>query len=319
MGAVTTKEFTWTNAEEPHAVRRKAILDKHPEVQKLFGVEWRTCPIVLAIVILQLAIAYALRDASWGVILFLAYAVGGTLNHTLQLATHELAHNLAFHAEWKNRLLSIVANIATTLPTAITFMRYHKEHHNFQGYDAVDTDIPSVWEVRMYTNSFLKVLWVIFQPFFYAIRPLLVKRKSWVLWEVIDAVIVYVSDILILYTMGTTAFAYLLLGTFLGLGLHPTAGHFIGEHYEFVQGVETYSYYGCLNWVNFNVGYHNEHHDFPRVPWSKLPEVRKLAPEFYDHLPSHDSYIKVIWRYITDPTIGPAARIKRKKQMGKTE
>ena len=43
--------------------------------------------------------------------------------------------------------------------------------------------------------------------------------------------------------------------------------------------------------------------------------MRKIAPEFYDELPHHDSWTQVLWDFIFDPAIGPYARIKRKQKL----
>ena len=44
-------------------------------------------------------------------------------------------------------------------------------------------------------------------------------------------------------------------------------------------------------------------------------EVRKIAPEYYDNLPHHTSWTKVLYDFIMDPAIGPYARIKRNNSL----
>lgn len=70
-----------------------------------------------------------------------------------------------------------------------------------------------------------------------------------------------------------------------------------------MQGQETYSYYGPLNALTYNVGYHNEHHDFPQIPHSKLYRLRQIAPEFYNTLAWHTSWCWIIWTFLTDPEV----------------
>jgi len=225
---------------------------------------------------------------------------------------HEISHNLGFAKPVHNRLLGVYANLATVIPHFSMFQKYHMEHHQYQGVDGIDSDIPSVWEGKVFTNSFMKVLWVFLQPAFYITRPLCMKPKNPGFWEMVNWMAVILVDIAVYQTIGGKSLMYLFLSIYLGCGIHPVAGHFIAEHYVFVKGQETYSYYGPLNLVCFNVGYHNEHHDFPRVPGYRLPELRAICPEYYDSLPSYNSWSKVIWDYITDPAVGPYSRVMRK-------
>jgi len=313
--SILAREFVWSNEDEPHAIRRRLILAKYPQIKDLMHPEPRTFPICLGIFALQMGAAYYCQNAPWYVFLFLAYAFGGTLNHTLQLAVHELSHNLCFHSGMANKLFAIFCNFPTALPSAIMFQKYHMDHHAYQGVDGVDTDIPSLPEVRFFDNRIKKAVWLFCQPLFYAVRPLLIKPKKAGFWEFVNALSVFAFDVVVYHTLGGWALAYLVTGTLLGMGLHPAAGHFVAEHYTLTPGQETYSYYGPLNRVNFNVGYHNEHHDFPKVPWSNLPLVRKIAPEFYD-IPHYTSYLHVFYRYIVDPNIGPFSRVKRLKTKG---
>jgi sphingolipid 4-desaturase/C4-monooxygenase len=126
------------------------------------------------------------------------------------------------------------------------------------------------------------------------------------------------------YFGGFGAFVYLFFSAVFGSGLHVSAIHFVAEHYMVTpetsftndpeQGQDTFSYYGPINHVLYNGGYHVEHHDFPRVSWRNLPKVRAIAPEFYDTIPHHTSYLEVMFRFIFNHP-GLWQRVKREDKL----
>lgn len=259
---VSRTDFEWVYTEEPHATRRKLILEKYPQIKKLFGYDPNFKYVAIAMVLAQFIMLFVMKDRSWPMVLLVAYCFGGVINHSLALAIHEIAHNLAFgHARpMANRLFGFFCNLPLGVPMSISFKKYHLEHHRYQGDEVIDTDLPTLIEAKLFDTTFGKFCWVVLQPFFYMVRPLVVNPKAPNRMEFINLVIQLTFDAIVVYFFGWRVLWYLIIGTLLAMGLHPVAGHFISEHYMFSKGYETYSYYGPLNFITFNVGYHNEHH-----------------------------------------------------------
>ncbi|KAF2718210.1 sphingolipid desaturase [Polychaeton citri CBS 116435] len=323
--------FFWTYTEEPHMTRRKAIIKAHPEVLKLCGPEPLTLPLVVAVVTLQIACAYLLRDTpflSWKTFLT-AYVIGATANQNLFLAIHEISHNLCFKSPMGNRLLAIYANLPIGIPYSASFRPYHLTHHKSLGVDGLDTDLPTALEAWFFDSLAGKAFFCTFQIFFYALRPMMVYKLPLTSIHALNIAVQLVFDYLLIRFAGVRALGYLILSSFLAGSLHPCAGHFIAEHYVFAQHSrslqagasdklsapppETFSYYGLLNFFTYNVGLHNEHHDFPAIPWTRLWKLKEIASEFYDDLPCHYSWTGVIWQFILDKEVGMWCRVKRKE------
>lgn len=287
---------------EPHVARTKAILKAHPEVRELFGKVPSTAFFVYGIVLAQVLIAFALRESPWWAVALVAYCVGAFANHALFVLIHECAHNLIYKSSNANRMLGIVANIPIVFPAAIGFRNFHLIHHRHQGELEYDADLSGPKEAGWVGNSvFRKMLWSFF--FFVVegvIRPTRVKRvkvlDGWTLINLLFLIAFFTA----FFLAGATgkAFTYLCFSTVFGIGLHPLGARWIQEHYVFKPGQETYSYYGALNWVSFNVGHHNEHHDFVSIPWMRLPKLRAMAPEFYNTLYYHTSWTKLMFRFL---------------------
>jgi len=302
-------ESDWVFHEEPHAARRREILKAHPEIGKLPKRDPRIAVIVAGQVLLQILMCKYIVRASWPVLLVCSYVVSATLNHSLGSAIHEIGHNLAFgqHHPYLNRYLAMMCNLPIFIPMAISYKRYHADHHRYMGHDTLDVDVPTWIEIKYVRHPLFKFIWLLFHPVIHGIRPYFKAPKVWNFMELLNFCVQVGFDVLILKVFGAKACIYLALGTFFGLGAHPLAAHFFSEHYMFTKNMATMSYYGPLNFFLFNVGYHNEHHDFPNVPYTSLPEIKRIAPEFYDDLPNHPSWLRVLWDFVFDPNMGPHA------------
>lgn len=94
------------------------------------GHETLTKYVVLTVVTLQLSIAVLLRHTRPMSLPFIlvGYVIGGTANHNLFLAIHEITHNLAFKGIRANKLLAIIANLPIGVPYAVTFKVSNPSH-----------------------------------------------------------------------------------------------------------------------------------------------------------------------------------------------
>lgn len=296
---------------EPHAGRTRELLAAHPELRKLFGPNPWTALAIVLVTGAQLGLAVALREAPWWLNVATAFLVGAFLSHNGYVLIHETTHNLVFRNKTANRLLGCVANLPLVVPSSESFRLYHLSHHQHLGdYDG-DLDQPEPWEVRLFSRSFIgKLAWQFAFTVLQSLRTLS-RRKTLPFfsgWVLVNLVLQLGVDALILHELGLKSLLYLVASLVFGVGPHPLGARWIQEHWRMRDGQGTYSYYGPLNLLSFNVGFHVEHHDLPHVPWNRLPQLRRLAKEFYDSLYAHPSWTRLWLRYLTDPELHMGTR-----------
>lgn len=309
-----SRDYIRVEFAEPHVERRKRLLETHPEVKKLFGINRYSAIAVIGIVALQIAIAFALQSSPLWVLIVAGFCVGAYANHALWTLIHECTHNLVFRSTWANKTLAIVANLPFVFPGAIGFRTFHLLHHQHQGDLDRDADLPGPQEAYwMGKNIFTRALWLFTFFFFEGVfRPNRLKGVRFINPWLIANVVVEVAFIsLIVAMMGWAAFGFLFFSSIFSIGLHPVGARWVQEHFVVAPNQETFSYYGPLNILAFNVGYHNEHHDLMNVPWHRLPKLRRTAPEFYDHLYAHQSWTALLLRFLFDPKLTLYSRVVR--------
>lgn len=121
------------------------------------------------------------------------------------------------------------------LPSAISFGKYHADHHNYLGEKGKDPDLPVDAEAKWIKEHPLgKIFYWFFLTIIYAARPMLFYDTKLTKWEIINSAFIFLVDALIYKYWGVNALLYLLVCSFFSIGPHPTAIHVLAEHYEFI-------------------------------------------------------------------------------------
>ena len=318
------RDFYQAEFEQPHPERTRAILRAHPEVRTLMGRNPSTALIALLVLTGQTAIAWALGrlgGSYWWLGVILAYGVGAFANHCAYVIVHDATHNLIFRSKFLNKITAVASDLPNLVPCAIGFGVYHLKHHAHQGDYRSDADIPNQWEARLIGDKWYgKALWLFFFPVFQLTRPPRLRAITmWSGWTVLNLLCAAAYDIGVFYLSGWGGICYLACSFLFAVGLHPVGARWIQEHYTLDPDQETFSYYGPINAVALNAGYHNEHQDFPSISWNNLPKLRALAPEFYDPLRSHNSWTRLLIQFVFDKRYTLHSRVERLRHADRGE
>lgn len=316
-----------------HRDRAKAMLKAHPELRELIGQNPATALLCLLYVGLHLGVAMALAGQPWWLMLLAAYVVGPWTTVNLFYLGHECQHGLVFRRTWLNRVLYTLTTLPMCLSAHHTWWIDHAVHHNDMG--SPKDFLTRRRTVFLASRRFSPMLlpWGPLMVPMQLVRSALglvvylaglcvgrvepsrtvlailaeshlisgYRRASVVYWAVIYPALCLAMLGALFAWGGWMPVLYLILSAgFLTGFAHPWMfglilgnAHFHGHtHYQ-----PTSSYYHWLNWLTLHHGLHTEHHDLAGVPWSRLPRVRQIAPEFYDDLLPIASYVGLAWKF----------------------
>jgi sphingolipid delta-4 desaturase len=318
MDPALLSDFRRLTTPDPHRQRRREILRAHPDVRSLYGANPWSGALIAALVASHFALAWALRGAPVWLLFAAAFGVGAYLSAALNALIHDASHLLVFRGRALNHLAAMAANLPLVLWSAEPFFRYHADHHRAFGDYHQDVGVPTEAEARWVGNrAWRKALWLAAFPVFQGLRTLKYHndRPYWGAWMALNIGIQVATGAAVLALQGPGALAYLLLSASFALGLHPLGTRVVQEHFTTEAEQETHNYSGWPVLLECNFGYHVEHHDFPAVPWNRLPRLRRIAPEFYAGLDHYPSRLRLLIDFISKPAWDLHRNFVRETQM----
>lgn len=327
MDTELPEQGTW------HYNRKKAILQAHPEVKRLYGQNPLSFLVMLCGVFAQTYVGLQMVNYSWPTILVISYTLGTYLSWVCMVMGHEGSHGLVFPNKALNKIHTIIAFLPVFIGPFGAFWSIEHMYHHQIVVDKMNRYGPqqnSVVKKILFSLLFINAISILFfltsivaatRASVHFVRHLLGHEKtpfpeSYKMkpfsnfpqvasspWFFVNLAALAVFNGIIYTHYGMTPIVYFFLCNGFCNGLHPLGMRQVQEHYMQNKNQPTNSVYTSLHWPLLNIGYHNEHHDFPTIPWNRLPQLKAMAPEFYDNLFSYPSYTAVLIDFLTNPGI----------------
>jgi sphingolipid delta-4 desaturase len=315
-----------------HLEMRREILQAHPEVRHLFGADGRGVPAALLILGIHWTMLWAVAQTNVLMVFVAALLVGQITIHAAGALVHESAHRLVVRpAEGKLFFDLLLEVITTSFARQLTYQHEHvTSHHPHLGnyerdYEHEDVcrftarrrhraDHPLVQRfltvaelvVHLLPGGFL-VADRLFLPYYRrasgqavsdgqrAIGASRATRSERALFIGVSLAI----NVFLCAAFGFLGWLYHVwsLSLFLGKCGVTNLGQSLAEHPGDDSANPTRSTYWWGNRLLFNTGYHNEHHTFPNVAWTRLPALKALAPEVFDRVKGR-SYFTSWWNHV---------------------
>jgi sphingolipid delta-4 desaturase len=315
-----------------HIDMRRAILKDHPEAANLRGPEPWGLLGALAILAVHWTAIYFVAQTNVLVVFLAAFFFGQVCIHATGALVHETAHRLVFRNPRAKLAFDLLLEvISTSFARQLTYQHEHVSvHHSYLGNyerDYEHEDVCRFTARRAYrakhprlqhllTAAELLVSLLplgflisdkIFLPFYARATGRAVKDTQ---RHIASSKAPSAERYLFIgVSLGVNLFLFVALGflgwlyqiwslsLFLGKSGVTNLGQSLSEHPGNDEDQPTRSTYGWLNLILFNTGYHNEHHTFPDVAWSRLPRLKKIAPEAFTAT-NPRSYARCWWEHV---------------------
>jgi sphingolipid delta-4 desaturase len=315
-----------------HIEMRVAVLKAHPEAANLAGADWRGLIGAILLLAIHWTAIWLVSRTNVFVVFFAAFFFGQLVLHSVGSLIHETAHRLVFRERRAKLAFDLLLEVITTsFGRQLTYQHEHvSSHHPHLGnyerdYEHEDlcrflarrahrAKNPNLQHWLTLAELIVQAMPLgfmisnkIFNPFYRKRTGQATKDRQRRIGatkapETERRIFIGVSiatNIFLFAAFGFLGWLYHIwsLSLFLGKCGVTNLGQSLAEHPGDDALAPTRSTYSPLNLILFNTGYHNEHHTFPNVAWTRLPKLRKLAPAVFGP-GTEKSYAGFWWAHV---------------------